>query len=253
MERILRITEDGSHTVELGGITYHSIHGAIQESRHVYIEAGLRFAIGADASGRRNIEAGASGGRNSDAGSPGALHVFEMGFGTGLNALLTYQEALRLEMPIYYQTIEQYPLMPLEWEGLNYEEILHNQEKVTTFEYPAPLMGTLHKLHAVAWDTDVQIHPLFTLHKTRGSLEERAPKEGAEILYYDAFAPDDQPELWVGPVFEKLYALLKPGGILVTYCSKGAVRRGLQDSGFSVEKLPGSPGKREMIRARRPI
>lgn len=229
MERILRITEDGSHTVEVGGMTYHSIHGAVQESLHVYIEAGLRFAA-----------------------SSSALHIFEMGFGTGLNALLSYQEALRLQRPIYYQTIEQFPLTPSEAEGLNYEGILGKEKKVTSVKNPAPLIGTLNKLHTAEWDTDIQMHPLFTLHKIKGSFLERAAKEGADILYYDAFAPDAQPELWAAPVFEKLYALLKPGGILVTYCSKGAVRRGLQAAGFSVEKLPGSRGKREMLRARRP-
>lgn len=235
MERVLRITEDGSHTIEVPGwgphpVTYHSIHGAIRESRDVYIHAGLHATVPAP-----------------------VLHVLEMGFGTGLNALLTFQEAIHLGIPIYYQTIEQYPLIPPEYEGLNYEEILLNAEKVTSSGKDAPLMGILTAMHRADWEADIRMHPLFTLHKIKGSfLQREFPKEGTDVLYYDAFAPDTQPELWQVAVFEKLFTLLKPGGLMVTYCAKGEVRRGLMASGFMVEKLPGPPGKREMIRARRP-
>jgi tRNA U34 5-methylaminomethyl-2-thiouridine-forming methyltransferase MnmC len=259
MERKLRITEDGSHTVEVPGlgpplVTYHSIHGAVQESREVYIKAGLLAAARGLHTGPRGLHATEADGFTQTSTAAPALRVLEMGFGTGLNALLTFQEAIRLGIPIYYQTIEQYPLTPQEYEGLNYEEILHNAEKVTSSGNGTPLMGILRDMHGAVWEADIRMHPLFTLHKIKGSfLQREFHKEGSDVLYYDAFAPDTQPELWQVAVFEKLFTLLKPGGLMVTYCAKGEVRRALMASGFVVEKLPGPPGKREMIRAWRPI
>lgn len=209
MKRELQITADGSHTVSIPDmqVTYHSRHGAIQESRHVYIEAGL-MAL---------------------AHNP--IRIFEMGFGTGLNALLSCMYTSRT---IYYYSVERFPLTPVETVGLNYDTTL------------LPL------LHQAPWNEDVRIAPHFTLHKAHRSLLEVAPAHTFHIIYYDAFAPSAQPELWTQTVFEKLYHLLEPGGILVTYCSKGDVRRAMLGAGFTIEKLAGPPGKREMLRASRP-
>lgn len=206
MKRELLVTADGSHTIAIPdmNVTYHSTHGAIQESMHVFIHAGLQ-AIQAP-----------------------AIRIFEMGFGTGLNALLTLQYATT---PVYYYAVEQFPLTAQEIEGLNYGTDLH--------QYP--------------WNKDVKISEKFTLHKAHASLLDVSPVvQPFHLIYYDAFAPASQPELWSVAVFEKLYSLLEPGGMLVTYCSKGDVRRAMLAAGFNVEKLAGPPGKREMLRAVRP-
>ncbi|WP_343669370.1 tRNA (5-methylaminomethyl-2-thiouridine)(34)-methyltransferase MnmD [Chitinophaga sp.] len=202
MKRELQVTADGSHTIAIPdmNVTYHSTHGAIQESMHVFIHAGLQ-AVQAP-----------------------AIRIFEMGFGTGLNALLTLQYATT---PVYYYAVEQFPLTATEVEGLNYGNAMHH--------YP--------------WNEDVKISDQFTLHKAHTSLMTVTPAQTFHLIYYDAFAPAAQPELWTKAVFEKLFSFLEPGGILVTYCSKGDVRRAMLAAGFAVEKLAGPPGKREMLRA----
>lgn len=209
MKRELQITADGSHTIAIPDmqVTYHSTHGAIQESMHVFIQAGLLYSPQPE------------------------IRIFEMGFGTGLNALLTCQHATK---PVYYYTVEQFPLTPAEAAGLNYDDVL------------------LAQLHRAPWQEDVPLTAHFTLHKSHASLLDVQPGKTFHVIYYDAFAPGAQPELWTQRVFEKLYHLLEPGGILVTYCSKGDVRRAILAAGFMVEKLSGPPGKREMLRAHRP-
>lgn len=224
MERKIQLTGDGSHTVSVPdwNVTYHSIHGAIQESMHVFIEAGLKYQFARE--------------------QRSSLSVLEMGFGTGLNALLTLREADRNGLNIYYESVEQFPLTPKEAAQLNYagqlnEPVLH---------------AWLEALHNASWDTDVQITPAFCMHKTHLPLQELSCSRQFDIIYYDAFAPSAQPELWTADIFLKLYEGLSPDGILVTYCSKGDVRRAMQAVGFIVEKIPGPPGKREMLRAMRP-
>ncbi|MCF6404642.1 tRNA (5-methylaminomethyl-2-thiouridine)(34)-methyltransferase MnmD [Chitinophaga filiformis] len=221
MERRLQITADGSHTVSVPewNVTYHSIHGAIRESLHVYIEEGLKYQL------------------SKKAGD--VLSILEMGFGTGLNALLTFRESIRERKRIYYQTIEQYPLTYTETDPLNYAEQLKEPSS----------QSCLITLHSVPWDEDVQLHPDFCLHKIHGALQDVVFTRAFDIVYYDAFDPVAQPELWTEDIFGKLYNCLVPGGILVTYCSKGNVRRAMMAAGFTVEKLPGPPHKREMIRA----
>ncbi|HYH14494.1 MAG TPA: tRNA (5-methylaminomethyl-2-thiouridine)(34)-methyltransferase MnmD, partial [Flavisolibacter sp.] len=164
------------------------------------------------------------------------LRVFEMGFGSGLNALLTAAEASSLQRSIQYTTIEAYPLTREEIDTLNYGEALNNE----------PLFA---KLHQAAWDETVVINPFFTLQKIQTLLANVPAAQLFNVIYYDAFAPAAQPELWTQAVFEKLYNMLVPGGSLVTYCSKGDVRRSMQAAGFHVSKLQGPPGKREMLRA----
>lgn len=209
----LIVTGDGSYTLEVkSGVTYHSRFGAVQESRHIFIDAGLRMAHG----------------------SP--LRIFEMGFGTGLNAMLTLLEA----RPIHYETVET---EPLQWaQELNFCEVLGRPDCRPAFE----------RLHDAEWEHAVEITPEFQLFKSRQDIRGYRLREPADLVYYDAFDPVVQPELWTEELFAGLFGQLAPGAILVTYCCKGAVRRALQAAGFQTEKLPGPPGKREFLRARIP-
>ena len=222
MQRKLILTGDGSHTISMPelNVTYHSIHGAIQESKHVFIEAGLKSLLPVEGT---------------------ALNVFEMGFGTGLNALLTIIESERLQRKIYYETVEQFPVDNGEVRSLNYCEQLDREDLQPIFE----------QLHSCEWEKKVNITENFGFNKSRTNLLNLETSETFELIYFDAFAPNTQPELWTNEIFEKMFAMLEPGGILVTYCSKGDVRRAMQAAGFIVEKHPGPRGKREMIRALR--
>jgi len=225
MEKQITVTADGSHTISIPAlhVTYHSLHGAIKESLHVYINAGLLYMSAVRPAKR--------------------LSILEMGFGTGLNALLTLQEAIHTGLSVYYQSVEQYPLTIKEVEGLNYASHLEDPS----------LHATLIALHEADWDTDVSMHPAFTLHKSHVALEGLVCDKFFDIIYYDAFAPAAQPELWTESIFRKLYSLLTPGGVLVTYCSKGDVKRAMQAAGLQVKNIPGPPRKREMLRATRPV
>jgi tRNA U34 5-methylaminomethyl-2-thiouridine-forming methyltransferase MnmC len=220
MERVIQLTADGSHTVAVPGmhVTYHSIYGAIQESMHVFIESGLKPLL------LHNYE---------------TIHIFEMGFGSGLNALLTLQQAMRHGQKMYYYAVELCPLQADEYTSLNYTAQLQNDL----------LRPYFIQLHECAWEKDIIIHPLFTLHKTNQSLLHLSTYQFFNLIYFDAFAPNAQPELWTQEVFKKMFHFLTEKGVLVTYCSKGDVRRAMVTAGFSVEKLSGPPGKREMIRA----
>jgi tRNA U34 5-methylaminomethyl-2-thiouridine-forming methyltransferase MnmC len=219
--RTIQLTTDGSHTVAIPSldITYHSRHGAINESLHVFIEAGLNYWLQ-----QHNTK---------------AVRIFEMGFGTGLNALVTYIEAAKNNLNIYYSSVEQFPLEKEIVASLNYCETLERPDLAELFS----------TMHSTVWDEDVQLSPFFNLHKIQTSLQELEPKGKYDIVYYDAFAPNAQPELWTVEVFKKLFDALNEGGILVTYCSKGDVRRALIAAGFNVAKIPGPPYKREMLRA----
>lgn len=217
-KREIMMTADGSPTISIpaAGVTYHSTHGAVQESMHVFIRSGLDEAM-------RLFE-------------QATLEVFEMGFGTGLNAGLTWQVATQMQRKIRYTAVELFPLREPETEKLQYE-----------------LNGvSLRQLHAAPWE-ETTITEHFSLHKVQTSLQLFPfQPEQFHLIYYDAFAPGYQPELWTQEVFEQLYRSLVPGGLLVTYCSKSIVRKALQAAGFLVEKLPGPPGKREILRAIKP-
>jgi len=219
MERILQLTSDGSHTIAVPSmhVTYHSIHGAIQESMHVFINAGLQPLL-------QQFE---------------TLHIFEMGFGTGLNALLGLQQAIQHSQKIFYYAVELFPLISEEYSSLNYS--LHLQDD--------SLQSCFNLMHECEWEKDVLIHPLFTLHKTNQSLLDLTTHHSFNLIFFDAFAPAAQPELWTQQVFEKMIQLLANKGVLVTYCSKGDVRRAMIAAGFEVKKLQGPPRKREMLRA----
>ena len=202
--------------------TYHSHHGAIQESMHVFINAGLKYV--------------------SDTLQVSDTSIFEMGFGTGLNALLTLIEAERRQLKIHYTTVELFPLQVDEITILNYCEQLHRKDLSPVFQ----------QLHQCEWEKDINITPFFTLHKKKGNFADLSNFQPVNLIYYDAFAPYTQPGLWTKEAFEKLYNILLPGGILVTYCSKSDVRRAMQAAGFVVDKIQGPWGKREMVRATLP-
>jgi tRNA U34 5-methylaminomethyl-2-thiouridine-forming methyltransferase MnmC len=213
MNREIIITEDGSPTISLPEehVTYHSIHGAIQESNHIFIEAGLKQQLS----------------------QYPVIHIFEMGFGTGLNALLTLEQAIKLQQKIVYHTVELFPLTLEEVGKLDYQDT------------------ALLSLHQCPWEEEIVINEYFTLFKTRRSLLDYYTTQPVHLVYFDAFDPEAQPELWTEEVFKKIYDFLLPKGLVVTYSSKGSVRRIMMSVGFNVEKLPGPPGKREIIRARK--
>jgi tRNA U34 5-methylaminomethyl-2-thiouridine-forming methyltransferase MnmC len=221
MRRKLIVTGDGSHSIEVPelGVSYHSVHGAIQESEHVFIQAGLH------ASDRS---------KQSD-----ALSIFEVGFGTGLNALLTLIESEKQTLKVSYEAIEPNPIALEEARMLNYCSVLQREDLQEIFQ----------GLHECEWDTETAISTCFSFRKTRASLSNFETSGVFELIYFDAFDPSVQPELWTQEIFEKMFSMLQPQGILTTYSSKGTVRRAMQAAGFVVEKIPGPPGKREIVRA----
>lgn len=216
------ITSDGSHSVfnEPLGVSYHSRHGAIQETNHVFIDAGLRFKAVVQQE----------------------LRILETGFGTGLNAYMTLLEARRRNLTVYYETWEAYPLGPEAWAQLNYPALLEPEASESLFE----------TMHQCPWSEPRAITEGFTLLKHQGSFHEIQHQQQFDLIYFDAFAPDAQPDLWTPELLQRMFHALKPEGALVTYCAKGYVKRNLKQVGFEVETLPGPPHKREMIRAGRP-
>lgn len=220
----VRPTADGSNTLYVPALDehYHSTHGAVQEAQHVYVGAGLEPALAA---------AG---------GEP--VWVLEVGFGTGLNALLSLQRSLAGTTKVLYDTIEKYPLPAAVVEQLAVERYVLNPE----------LLDYHQQLHAATWNAPVALTPQFALHKIAGALQDTPlPVATYHVVYFDAFAPEKQPDMWTDAVFEQLYAATAPGGMLVSYCAKGSFRRNLRAAGWLVEKLPGPAGKREMTRARK--
>ena len=211
------ITADGSPTLFLPEMNehYHSINGAVQESQHVYIEAGF----------------------NQCSKSPQSpIHVLELGMGTGLNVLLTAMEAERRGIEVVYTTLEKYPL---------------SNEIVEKLHYSAEKNEWFQKIHSIEWEKAIALTPFFTLQKIRTDFRDFSYSGKYDVVYYDAFAPDKQPEVWSQELFDTLFNAMHPAGILTTYCAKGHIRRMLQRSGFLVERIPGPPGKREMLRARK--
>lgn len=254
MERIIEQTEDGSATlfVPQWNEHYHSTKGARTESQHIFIDMGLKA---------------------SPAATP---RVLEIGFGTGLNAWLTLEEAERSGRKIHYTGLELYPLAWQTVEQLRYiahDDLLTIHPLQTASEKRFMPNGEqqsaielFKKLHTSPWEKDVQLTPHFTLRKVEADFNqwilknERCMPHNAtdstahapfNLVYFDAFAPEKQPEMWSQELFDRLYVLLDRDGILTTYCAKGIVRRMLQTAGFTVERLPGPPGgKREILRAR---
>lgn len=227
----IELTADGSHTLFVPSMNehYHSVNGAETEAEHIYINYGFR-------------ESNAS-----------PLHVLEIGFGTGLNAFLTLIETQKLYKKVIYTSLELYPLSLELIRKLNYPDIIHP-------EYA----NLYYDLHQAKWNESCKITSDFSILKVNVDFTNIAhPTESAkwslgtvdnqpisyDVVYFDAFAPEKQPEMWNQELFNALYASMNPNGILMTYCAKGVVRRMLQSSGFTVERLPGPPGKREVLRA----
>ena len=219
MKREILLTDDGSVTIHLPewNEQYHSKHGAIAEAIHVFIETGLEHWI------HKNPKQGIS--------------ILEIGFGTGLNAFLTSLEATKKDLQINYSGIEAYPISGEEIKQLNYATLLAASEEAFL------------KLHQSSWETPSEISQSFTLTKRKQFFSEIVDSNLYNVIYFDAFGARVQPELWTEAIFEVMYKALKPNGVLVTYSAKGSVRRAMQAVGFGVERLPGPPGKREMLRA----
>ena len=209
------VSKDGSHTLFRKDIEehYHSIHGSIQESLHVFIEAGLNHFISKD--------------------NGGEVSILEIGFGTGLNALLTCEHQKKINCSILYHGLEPHPLELEVIKQLNFKSINANE---------------FLKLHELEWNKKHILNQSFTFTKENKKLQDFDSDEKFDVVYYDAFAPRAQEEMWRIELFKKLYSLTKSSGILVTYCAKGQVRRDLQRAGFKMERIPGPRGKREMLR-----
>ena len=214
MERKIELTEDGSHTLYLPEMDehFHSIHGAIQESMHVFIETGLKKC------------------------NKSEINILEIGFGTGLNALLSYLH--REGKTIHYYSIEKYPLVEHEYLQLNYVQ-----------NYAPEIKPVFHQMHACEWEKQVAIKEGFFLTKLNSDLPTANLSELPlfDLIYFDAFAPGKQPEMWTDQIFQKIAAQCQTGGIFTTYCAKGNVRRSLQQNGFIMQRLPGPPGKKQIL------
>lgn len=221
MKREFLVTGDGSTTIHLPDWDeqYHSKHGAIAEAQHVFIETGLHHYLAEN--------------------TTMPISILEIGFGTGLNALLTFAESEQLKISINYVGIEAYPVAMEEVAKLNYTALTKISEEVFL---------TLHKS---PWEETTDIANHFSLTKRKQFFAEISEKDTYHLIYFDAFGARVQPELWTEQIFEKMYNALRQGGVLVTYAAKGSVRRAMQAVGFKVERLPGPPGKREMLRAKK--
>lgn len=212
---MIQNTGDGSQTIysEIFKETYHSVNGAITESMHVFINAGFHAC------------------------AKNPLRIFEVGFGTGLNALLTVLEARKQRIHVEYHSIELFPIDQNLYQSLDYTSSLSINSDLFT------------SLHATPWDKQTEILPGFVLKKIQADLVTVQLEDRFDVIYFDAFSPVTQSELWTEEIFGKLYKQMNDGGILTTYCAKGIVRRTLEKVGFKTERLPGPPGKREMLRA----
>ncbi len=217
MKRKIIVTGDGSKTIHLEDWNeqYHSKHGAIQEAYHVFLRHGL-FAL-----------------------ERSQVSILEIGFGTGLNALITYYEAQKNGFAIDYVGVEAFPVSFGEITQLNYVSQLGENQ----------LMPIYKEMHDSPWGETIVLSPFFSLIKQQKDFFEVEDDASFNLIYFDAFGPRVQPKLWTVELFGKMYRALQTNGILVTYSAKGSVRRNLEEVGFSVERLPGPPGKREMLRA----
>lgn len=218
MERKIVRTADGSKTIQIPewGEQYHSMHGAVQEAYHVFLHHGLyQFA-------NRGLD------------------LLEMGFGTGLNALITLLEAPSRHLEVRYTSLEAFPIGQGEWEALDYGKSLSRYPEAERY---------FEAMHRAAWEEPVSLSPWFTLTKRKMDLHQFRSGPDFDLVYFDAFGARVQPELWTEEVFASMYGVLRQGGSLVTYAAKGSVRRAMQAAGFRTERLPGPPGKREMLRA----
>jgi tRNA U34 5-methylaminomethyl-2-thiouridine-forming methyltransferase MnmC len=220
MRREIQITSDGSTTIHLPDWdeNYHSKHGAIQEAKHVFIKNGLALF-------ENELE----------------VNILEVGFGTGLNAFITYLETKKNKQRIDYVGVEAYPISEEEVAAMNYAKELNAIDDISVFQ----------KMHSFVWEKSNLLSSTFVLTKRKQFFHAIDDQAAFDLIYFDAFGYRVQPELWTTDIFSKMYNALKPDGILVTYAARGVVKRNMIEVGFTVEKLPGPPGKREMFRARK--
>ena len=214
------VSDDGSHTIELIGQNeqYHSTHGAIQESNHVYITHGLE---------RKVIQ-------NKE------LHILEVGMGTGLNVFLSWFYAKKHQLKIVYHAIEAYPISQDLWSQLNYSQSIDHGSAKEVFS----------KIHSSPWGQEIALDDQFILIKKEEPIQSSIlPEATFDVVYYDAFNPDLEPDLWTEQVFRKIYHSMKECSILSTYSTKGVIKRAMKECGFKIEKKPGPPGKREILNA----
>ncbi len=262
MKRVpeIRVTADGSHTLYLPWMDehYHSLHGAITESRHIFIEAGLESLIRSEAAlphtpGTVTPPPSDTSGRPLRSGynltdTPGTyafsplphhkITLLEVGFGTGLNALLTALRAAERKQRVCYVSLEKEPLPPSVTGRLNYGNLTGREGEQI---YRA--------LHEAPWDTPFVLNEWFTIEKRLTDITTEAPAGLYDLIYFDAFGPDKQPEMWSSTVLQAVGAVTRQGSVLVTYSAKGTVKRMLRSIGFVVTLLPGPPGKRVITRA----
>lgn len=222
MKKQIIHTADGSSSIYLPDLDehYHSRHGAIQEAYHVFIRMGLDLFK-----------------------EESSVRILEMGFGTGLNCFITFLEAQRRGLEVQYTGIEAFPLKL---------QLVRELQHVKQLEAEA-FEGAYERLHASPWESLTEISEGFGLLKRKALFEDIAYKGGFDLVYFDAFGARVQPDLWDERIFRSMYLALDKEGVLVTYAAKGSVRRAMQSVGFEVERLPGPPGKREMLRARKRI
>ncbi len=227
----LIVTEDGSHSLQLSSIpeSYHSCHGALNEAIHVYLKPNFI----------------------QQAKTVKTIYVFEMGFGTGLNAFLTFLYAYILKCRVVYTTIEAFPISRSIYNTLNYPTLCIEQLQL---EYPSinllDFTDIFFNMHISEWEKEIPLSKSFTLIKHAQHIQNFSfPENQFDVVYYDAFAPQFQPDLWTPCIFQKLHRSMSPNGILTTYCCKGDVKRALKISAFRIEKLQGPKGKREILRA----
>lgn len=215
-------TADGSSSLFHSQLneTYHSRHGAIQETEHVFIKMGLQYFC--------NLHPEIV-----------KIHILEMGFGTGLNALATLMALENSSTKVSYHTLEAFPVEKEIISQLNYSQQYSHPNTTSYFQ----------KLHNLPWEIPMEVNPGFQIRKRKQFFESLTDQNHFHLIYFDAFGASTQPELWTENIFKKMYEALLPGGVLVTYAAKGDVRRAMLQTGFEVEKLPGPPGKREMLRA----
>lgn len=218
MKRKVIRTGDGSNTLEITDLneTYHSRHGALVEAKHVFIDAGLSYWLSQNPKSQ-------------------SLSIFEMGLGTGMNALLTFDFLENSPFRLNYLGLEAFPLESKEWLAMNAEGWGNYDQYL--------------KLHEAEWNRAIELAPNKMIHKVDQTFESFESQTSFDLIYYDAFGARAQPELWEARWFEKCANLLNTGGVFVTYAAKGSVRRTLEAANLRVERLPGPPGKREMLRA----
>lgn len=230
IEPRIETTGDGSQTLRHPVLqdTYHSLRGAEGESRYIFIAQGLHELLA-----RRERLRWQDG--TPVPAADGVVRILEVGFGSGLNAWLTLREALDKGLRIYYETLELYPVSETVAARLDYAS-----------------RESFMALHRTAWDVAVPLNEAFMLKKRPCSLVDCRFDVTFDLVYFDAFAPDTQPELWSREVFARLWDHVAPGGMLVTYSAKGTVKENLRAAGFTVKRLPGALGKRHMLRAEKP-